>query len=148
VREGIYWDTSALLKLYVAEPDSPYFLELLAGGDDPLLSSSIATTEVLCALHRKEHAGDLKPGAAETVFRRFMSDVDAGRIVTIPYGGDVLSQVNTVARLAFRRPRPLPIRSLDAIHIGSALAAEARTLIATDTRLREVASLVRLKVLP
>ena len=78
--EGVYWDTSALLKLYVAEPDSPYFLELLAGSYDPVLSSSIATTEVLCALYCKEHAGDLEPGAAGTVFRRLMSDVDAGRI--------------------------------------------------------------------
>ena len=26
-----YWDTSALIKLYVPEPDTPYFLELLAG---------------------------------------------------------------------------------------------------------------------
>ena len=145
--EGIYWDTSALLKLYVAEPDSPYFLELLAGSEQQILSSSIVTTEVLCALHRKEIAGDLKRGAAQSVFRRFMTDVDAGRILTVPYGGDVMSEVRTVVRLAFGRPRPLAVHSLHAIHIGSALAARARTLVATDTRLREVASLVHLKVL-
>lgn len=146
--EGFYWDTSALLKLYVAEPDSAYFLQLLEGHEDPVLSSSIVTTEVLCALYRKEHAGDLKRGAAATVFRRFLGDVDAGRILTIPYGADVRSEAHTVVRLAFHRPRPLAIRSLDAIHIGSALAAKARILVATDLRLREVASLAQLKVLP
>ncbi len=146
--ESFYWDTSALLKLYVAEPDSTYFLQLLEGGADAILSSSIVTTEVICALYRKEHAGDLKQGAAGTVFRRFMTDVDAGRILTIPYGADVMREANTVVRLAFDQPRPLAIRSLDAVHVGSALAAKARTLVATDARLREVASLAQLKLLP
>jgi len=72
-----YWDTSALLKLYVTEEDSPTFLKLVSDLEGPILSSVVVGTEVLCTLYHKEHAGDLKPGAAGAVFRQFMADVTA-----------------------------------------------------------------------
>ena len=81
-----YWDTSALIKLYAPEPDSPYFLTLLSRAEGPLLTSDITRAEVLCTLYRKEHAGDLAAGAAEVLFARFLADADAGRIVLIPNG--------------------------------------------------------------
>lgn len=59
-----YWDTSAVLKLYVTEPDSRYFIDLVASSDTPLRTAQITYVEVLCALHRKEVAGDLLAGAA------------------------------------------------------------------------------------
>jgi predicted nucleic acid-binding protein len=40
------------------------------------------------------------------------------------------------------------IRALDVIHIASALANRSTVLITTDERLKEVAHLVDLKVLP
>ena len=143
-----YWDTSALLKLYVVEPDSPYFLQLIANTDEQIVTSAIAETEFLCALHRKEHAGDLKPGAAKAVFRKFTADAKAGRIVTIPYGADVVAEAEKLVRLAFDQPQPVMLRSLDVIHVSTALASKAGTLVATDTRLRTLATLARLKVRP
>jgi len=59
-----YWDTSALIKLYAPEPDSSYFLELLAQAQQPPLSADITRAEILCTLYRKEQAGDLVAGAA------------------------------------------------------------------------------------
>lgn len=143
-----YWDTSALLKLYVSEPDSAYFLELISRTDEPLATSDIASAEVLCALFRKESARDLKPGGASTVFRRFRADSRAGRIVLIPFGPDVFQQVERVARLAFERRPPIPVRSLDLIHLASAAAMKATTLVATDQRLRALARLAALNLLP
>lgn len=143
----IYWDASALLKLYVAEPDSPDF-DLIANTEDPIVSSAIVSTEVLCALYRKEHAGDLRPGAAKTVFRKFLSDAQTGRIILIPFGDDVVTKAEHLVKLAIEQPRPVLIRTLDVIHVSSALVSKARALVATDARLREVAALVRLKVLP
>jgi len=52
-----YWDTSALVELYIAEADSPYFLQLIAGGDEPIVSPAIVTAEILCVLYRKEQVG-------------------------------------------------------------------------------------------
>ena len=143
-----YWDTSALIKLYAPEPDSSYFLDLIARAQHPPLTSDIARAEVLCTLYRKEYAGDLKAGAAATLFARFMSDTAAGRIVLIPNGVDVTGEAETLVGQAYRQTRPLPIRSLDAIHVASALVSRATAVVATDTRLRDAAALMGLETLP
>jgi len=143
-----YWDTSAILKLYVPETDSARFLELLASTNEPIGSSAVAGIEVLCALHRKEAVGDLTTGAASRIYQRFLADCGAGRIVRIPYGDDVVSRAAEVVRLALQRPHPVMIRSLDAIHIASALVAKSKKLVATDLRLRAVASRMSLVLEP
>ena len=143
-----YWDTSALIKLYAPEPDSSYFLDLIAHAEGPLLCSDIARAEVLCTLYRKEHAGDLAAGAAAVLFDHFLGDIDAGRMVLIPNDLEVAQKAHTLLKQAYSQPQPLLIRSLDAIHVASALTAKATTVIATDARLREVAKLLGFAVLP
>jgi predicted nucleic acid-binding protein len=143
-----YWDTSALVKLYIAETDSPYFLRLIAEGDEPIVCSAIATTEVLCVLYRKERARALRAGGARRIYAKFDQDVRSGRILTVPYGQDVEAQAEKLVKLVFARPRPILIRSLDVIHVSTALSSRSRDLVATDTRLREVAILAGLSVLP
>jgi len=68
-----YWDTSALLKLYVPEHDSGYFLDLVVSSGRPIVSSAIAAAEILCTLYRKECAGDLKSGGGD-------GEVEAGAV--------------------------------------------------------------------
>jgi predicted nucleic acid-binding protein len=144
----MYWDTSAILKLYVAEPDSPYFLALLADADRIVATSAITPIEILCALHRKERAGDLKRGASRTIFEKYVDDTEKGRIVEIPFGPSITTEADSFLELASDRRKPPMIRSLDAIHIASALAGRAKSLVTTDRRLAECARLARLKVLP
>lgn len=143
-----YWDTSALLKLYVAERDSAYFLGLIAETEHPICSSAIATMEALCVLFRKEQMGELKRGAASAILRQLIGDTEAGRIVAIPYGRDIVSQAEKVVKMAAGHARPVTIRSLDAVHVASALASKAEAMVATDGRLREVAALAGLKLMP
>jgi predicted nucleic acid-binding protein len=143
-----YWDTSALVKLYVTEADSSYFLQLISKTDEPIISSALATTEALCVFYRKEHALALKSGGARRIYRKFRTDVAAGRITTIPYGSDVEAESERVVRLAFVGPHPVLLRSLDVIHVASALVGRVHEIVTTDVRLREVAALVGLKVAP
>ena len=143
-----YWDTSALLKLYVVEGDSAFFRQLVSESSRALLTSDIAKEEILCTLHRKEFEGDLQVGAAATLFVTFEADVERGRIITVPKGADVLAEAKKVLVAAYAETPPLFIRSLDAIHVASALSAKAATLVATDKRLRETAKLMGLRVLP
>ena len=143
-----YWDTSALLKLYVPEPDSPQFLDLIAETGRPIGSSAIAAVELLCAAHRKEQVGDLKKGGAASAFARFQQDCASGRIVSIPFGDEVLSQAQAVIRAAVSRSREPLLRSLDVIHVATALILRAPAVVATDRRLREMAASVNLKTLP
>jgi predicted nucleic acid-binding protein len=143
-----YWDTSALLKLYVVEADSGYFLRLIARGGLPVYTSTIASTEVLCALLRKESVGDLRDGGAKALFRRFRKDCDTGRVLLAPYGEDVSREAERLGRLAFARSQPALIRSLDLIHVATASVGKAAAVIATDKRLRALASLLKLNLLP
>ena len=144
----VYWDTSALLKLYVPEPDSACFLNLIAKSSEPVATSAIASAEVLCAVYRKEAAGDLKVGGARLSFRRFLADCKAGRIVQIPYGDDVTTAAEDIVQLALLRPKPIMIRALDAIHVASAMVMRATVVVTTDARMREVALLTKLQALP
>jgi len=142
-----YWDTSALLKLYVAEADSAYFLGLVAGVAG-LLTSDLARVELYSALARKESAGELAAQQADQLFARFRSDAARGRISTIPAGSDVMDEAGEVIRGAYAASPPVLIRSIDAIHVASALILGVRTMVATDTRLRAVARQNGLSLLP
>jgi hypothetical protein len=54
-------------------------------------------------------------------------------------------------RLGQRLPKskaPLLLRSLDLIHIASAVVGKSVEIVATDVRLRDVASEIGLRVLP
>ena len=144
----IYWDTSALLKLYVSEPDSTYFLDLAADTEHQIVSSVIAMTEVLCALHGMEHRRVLKRGGARRIYEEFLSDSEAGRIVTIPCGPDVAREARQLVELTSRQPAGFLIRSLDAIHVASAVTSKATFFVATDERLRRAAGLMGLKLRP
>ena len=144
----IYWDTSALFKLYVPEPDSDYFSDLVAKTEGPILSSNVIEIEMLCAFHRREQAGDLKSEPAEMLFESFLADLSASRIVTVPYGTDIAAKARGLVKLAYQRVPPLMIRSLDVIHVASALVSNTKTLVSTDPRLRELAELTDLKVIP
>ncbi len=134
----IYWDSSVLLKLYVPEPDSECFLSLVSRDEQPVCSSSIATVEIRCAVSRKERSGEIKPGSVTSILRKFKADCGSGRIGLVPYGEDVLARSEQVVRLAFRPPHAVIVRSLDVLLIALALLVGAKTMIATDTRLREV----------
>jgi hypothetical protein len=103
---------------------------------------------VLCVLYRKEHARDIKPGAAKRVYRKFLADAAAGRILTIPFGRDVEVEAEKLIRHVFAQPQPVLVRSLDLIHLSMALSAGARTFVATDAPLRNAAFLAGLKLLP
>lgn len=143
-----YWDTSALFKVYATEDDSGYYWDLVVSSGQPIVSSAITTVEMLCALYRKECAGDLKSGGALATYQEFLSDCREGRIVLVPYGEQVFTAAEEIVRLAFRRARPVMVRSLDAIHVASAVTARARVMVATDSRLRQVAAMAKLKLAP
>ena len=78
-----YWDTSCLVKLYVAEPDSAQF-EAHAASAGPLITSEIRAWELWTTLRRKEAAGSLAPGAARALFQTFRTDVATGELVLMP----------------------------------------------------------------
>ena len=134
------------MKLYAYETDTPYFVQLATGAKEQILTSAVASTELLCAFERKERNGDFRSGGANAAFDQYLMDTRRGRIIEIPYSRDVVEEARKLLN-AVTDPRIL-IRSLDMIHVASAIAAKAGLIAATDLRLRRLAAFANIKLLP
>ena len=108
----LYADSSALMKRYVAEHDSSVADSLLAS--DPVLATS-RLTEVEV---RRNLARVLEGADAVGAKRQFLEDLDAFALVAID-----ATICNDAARIA----EQTGCRSLDSIHIASALRAGSKT---------------------
>jgi len=73
-----YWDTSALAKLYIQEPDSSGF-ERFATTGSRIVVSEIVRWELRTVLRRREAEGALKPGSAKMMHEAFCSLIASGR---------------------------------------------------------------------
>ena len=125
----LYLDSSAILKVVVLEPESEALFKLLS--DWPIrVSSELARTEVLRALRR----------ASATVpqFRRGQRTLD--RIGLIPVDSRILGDAALL--------KPVLLRSLDAIHLATALSlgGELAAVVTYDMRLSAAAASARLSV--
>ena len=143
-----YWDTSCALKLYAAEPGSADCLRFASEVTEPLISSQILAVELAYAFLQKEIRGDLKHGGAAALCVEFEADVAAGRWMFLPAGRDVMDRAVVLARDCFHRRPPLMLRTLDGIHLASAVVAGAHRLVSTDHRMREAAVVAGLSLWP
>jgi uncharacterized protein len=125
----VYLDSSAIVKLVVREPESGALFEWLDARPDRI-SSAIARVEVLRALRRS--------GVAEGVRRRAL-DVLA-RLALMPIDRTILDAASELG--------PSDLRSLDAIHLATALSvgADLGGLVTYDERLAAAAVRSRLEV--
>ncbi len=124
----LYLDSSALVKLVVAEPETPALLEFLAGWPHRV-SSALARVEVLRAVRRT--------GAGSAVHRRAARVL--ARIALIRVDDPVLA---IAARLG-----PHELRTLDAIHLATARSLDDIAGIVTyDERLGRAAARARMSV--
>jgi hypothetical protein len=115
-----YLDSSALVKLVVAEPESTALRRYLRRRR-PLVSSALARTEVLRAVLLEGDAGSARA-------RDVLSSVD-------------LIRVNDRVLNAAGALPPPDIRSLDAIHLATAqlLGSDLGRVVTYDDRMREAA---------
>ena len=143
-----YWDTSALAKLYVREPDSPSFrLHAAQAGVAPV-TAEMTPLEMRRVAFRKELTGGLQPGTAETTVAKVDADVAAGSIEIVEQSQAVVRDLDQVMAACYRRHPPLPVRTLDALHLASARVAGETEILATDKRLREAALFLGFTLFP
>ena len=119
----IYFDSSALIKRSVEETESDALdaaIDHHIEASDVLLSSSLAWVEVSRALRTlaKDHRTDIVDDAISTA----LSGI-AERLIT----ADVIGLA--------RRMAPPRLRTLDAIHLATAIALDVDLVIAYDDRL-------------
>ena len=143
----LFWDTSAVLKLYVDEPDARAF-RTLAERPESLLISAFTVHELHCGLHRKEFVKALKPGMAEVLYQTFRDEIEAEYFRLIAYNVRVEQHALEVVRQCYSASEPVLVRVLDALQLASALAAGVTDIVCTDTRMRRGAALLGMKVFP
>lgn len=143
-----YWDTSCVLPLYIPEPNSAALAELAGSEDGPIASSQILGFEFLFAVQAHLARRQIPKEFAAKVQRKFMTDVDSGRFLMIPLGEDLLpSAVEMAVKLA-GQAQGLEVRTLDGIHLTTALQLGSEEIVTSDKRMRKAAEALGLRVLP
>ena len=143
-RQGL--DTSAVLKLYRAEPNSPLVRACLAPPDE-LLISEIVPIEVLSAAYGLVRQGIAAKKEADTLIAAF--DADILNYTILPFEAAILRDAERLLRTyaPFRSLRPM-----DAFHLATALLEHRRNpldaFLTTDKVLIAVAQAEGLTVKP
>ena len=124
-----YFDTSALIKLVVAEPEtSSLRLYLREIGGDTLFTAALTRTELIRAVRRVDvHA--------LAVARRVLAG-----LATVNLTPAILDEAATLD--------PPLLRSLDAIHLAAAqrAGADLRAVVTYDARMSEAATLLGIPI--
>jgi len=119
----VYLDTSALLKLIVKEPESSA-LETYLGGfqSDRRFTAALARAELVRAVARRESTASVEHA------RRVL-----GRLDLVPLTNRLLDAAAAMT--------PQALRTLDAIHLATAMTApDLRAVVTYDRRLADAAA--------
>ncbi len=142
-----HWDTSALLKLSLAETDSATFVTL-ASAPTPPVTSFIARHEARAAYLRREGEGALPADEADELYRDLLTDIASGDIVETPLTSELETEYGNVLRECLLNTPPVFIRTNDAMHLASARLSGEIEFISADIRQRAAALHLGFTVLP
>lgn len=123
----VYVDSSALLKRVFAEAESQALMSALRahiGEGSVLVSSALAWVEVSRALRAY-------PAVGAPVDVTSWADTALSGVLEKPMSGEVVALA--------RRLTPAVLRTLDALHLSSAILVDADLLVAYDQRLLDAA---------
>ena len=138
-RSAAYFDTSALVKCYLTEPGSAIALQ--AFDRHAIVSSAVARVEMASALRR--HRTAAVSGVVEAVVQRVRRERPEWRLVAVDDA--VIARAEHVAAAE-------PVRSLDALHLATALVFREATgleppFVTADERQRRAATAFGLEVI-
>ena len=143
-----YWDTACLIKTYVPEADSEMFQELLESRGQVVTSGEFARLEFVTTLWRMESDGKISEGSAGTAVALFDKRVEENSCRLIRFDDSVREEFERVVRRCYSQDPPVLVRTLDALHVASAIASGETEIVATDKRLRDAATLLGFLLFP
>ncbi len=117
--EWAYFDTSVIVKRYVQEIDSPRARRML--GRYRIITSAIAPVEAASALCRRHSLAELAQEDFDAIIARIRADRAYWELIDL--GSSVLARAEDLLRQA-------PARTLDALHLASALLFQKEAGIA------------------
>ena len=138
-----YWDTSSLLKLYIAEPESPQFIALSAKLGVAIPLSALHQLEIKNALELKTARQELTDKDRAGVWASINADIQTGSLIIAPVQLDLVFHE---AHLLTQHTQKTLCRALDILHVAFAIVAGCDTFVTHDSRQRTLAALVGLAV--
>ncbi len=130
----LYVDTSALIKRYITEPNSDEF-EAFFMARTPLAISRLTMVEVRCSLARRRRNGDIGADLEEQAMDEVRTDILDGVLDIHPVGDDqVAKALHLIGQVA-----PLPLRTLDALHLSIAQHLHAEDFATADRQQADAA---------
>ena len=143
--KAAYWDTSCVLALNVPEEISSQAANLASIEKGPLHSSSILEFEMTFAVHAKEARGEIPSGGSAKVLSQFQTDLQRGRYLLVPLGIDIKACTRDIAARTLQAEPPVFLRTLDGIHIATALELGSSELITADRKMADAATLLGIR---
>lgn len=142
--EQFYADPSALLKLYLHEPESRAMAVWRAKQSGPLPVTLHGRVELINGLGLAAHRKLIVDGVYAAAMTALDDDFEAGRYRQT----DLLwrSALKRAGELSRQHTRVLGTRSLDVLHVASALELGLRRFVSFDERQQKLAHAAGLKV--
>jgi uncharacterized protein len=136
-----YFDTSALAKWYLPEQGSAAF-EIFVNGNRKRMISRLVAVEMRCLLARRRRAGEIGQDYETSAWVAFATHMADGvfTVESLPDArfGEARTLIETLPEL--------PLRTLDALHLAAAQAAEVTILATADEVQRRAAQALGLEV--
>lgn len=143
--KSAYWDTSCVLALYAPEEISSQAAELASLEKGQIHSSAMLEFEMTFAVHAKEARGEIPRGSSTRVLSQFQTDLQRGRFLLVPLGLDIKTCTKDIAARTLQVEPPVFLRTLDGIHIATALELGASELITADRKMADAATLLGIR---
>lgn len=139
----MYLDAAIIVKLLVAEPDSPLFVEATAR--EPVETSELSLLEVAAAIHTKERTRLINAKVRAKALDLFERKLAGDEITVL----SITSPTYLRARRFLEACHPqVALRSLDALHLAACDQHDAFPLCTTDARMRSAAERLGIPVFP
>jgi hypothetical protein len=135
----LYLDSSALAKLYLAEPESAAVAELVKNHEPGLFTSRLTYTELLSVLNRCHRERRISARVCAGKKRDFLSDWSTLQVV------EVTEEILEPAADLIERHR---LRGADAVHLCSALWLNLPDFACFDAKLCAGAQAEGLRIVP
>ncbi len=134
---AVYVDTSALAKWYLHEARSDE-VEAFLMESCPVCISALTRVEMRSLVARRRCEGDLDPLLENRVLSTFDGDVATGHLVLLPHSVESF----LLAESLMGSLPGVPLRTLDALHLGTMRAAAVPELATADRIMAQAAALL------
>jgi predicted nucleic acid-binding protein len=143
--EHVYVDASALRRLYVHDDKSKAFCSFCARQRGSLPLTRHGRAEIVNSIYLAVFRRDIDRLAGDGAVADLDADLASGRLnlVDVPWR----HTLDRAAELSVTHSASFGTRTLDVLHVASALALQCKTFVTYDDRQSRLAKAVGLKVL-